>query len=41
MTAQPEWRTGQRVSCKGSDEVGTVAKVNGDIKVNWDTGQTS
>jgi uncharacterized cupin superfamily protein len=32
---------GQRVSRKDGRELGTVIKINGKIKVKWDSGQTS
>jgi hypothetical protein len=35
------WRVGERVSRKNSDELGTVVKIDGKIKVRWDAGQTS
>jgi hypothetical protein len=35
------WPRGQRVSRKSTDELGTVVKTNGSIKVKWDSGQTS
>jgi hypothetical protein len=34
-------RIGQRVCRTDSDELGTVIDVDGDIKVKWDSGQTS
>jgi hypothetical protein len=35
------WLAGQRVTRKDSDELGTVVKINGSIKVKWDSGRTS
>ena len=35
------WLTGQRVERKDTDELGTVVKINGNIKVKWDSGRTS
>ena len=35
------WRIGQRVSRKDTEELGTVTKINGSIKVKWDGGRTS
>jgi hypothetical protein len=35
------WTVGQRVSRKDTDELGTVTKINGSIKVKWDGGRTS
>jgi hypothetical protein len=35
------WKVGQRVSRKDTDELGTVTKINGSIKVEWDGGRTS
>lgn len=35
------WLVGQRVSRKDSEELGTVIKINGSIKVKWDGGRTS
>ena len=35
------WPVGQRVSRKDSEELGTVIKINGSIKVKWDGGRTS
>jgi hypothetical protein len=35
------WRVGQRVSRNNTDELGTVVKINGSIKVKWDGGSTS
>ena len=35
------WHVGQRVSRKNTEELGTVVKVNGSIKVKWDGGSTS
>jgi hypothetical protein len=35
------WLAGLRVTRKDSEELGTVVKVNGNIKVKWDSGQTS
>ena len=37
------WRVGQRVTRKTSDELGTVTEVDqyGAIKVKWDCGRTS
>ncbi|QOZ25120.1 hypothetical protein [Bradyrhizobium sp. CCBAU 51753] len=35
------WHIGQRVSRKNCDELGTVVENNGQIKVKWDSGQTS
>lgn len=29
------WLTGQRVERKDTDELGTVVKINGNIKVKW------
>lgn len=34
-------QVGQRVSRKDSEEQGTVVEADGQIKVNWDSGQTS
>lgn len=36
-----DWRAGQRVSRKDSEELGTVLEANGEIKVKWDGGRTS
>jgi hypothetical protein len=35
------WKVGQRVSRKDTEELGTVTKINGSIKVKWDGGRTS
>jgi hypothetical protein len=35
------WPVGQRVSRKDTQELGTVIKINGSIKVKWDGGRTS
>jgi hypothetical protein len=35
------WFVGQRVSRTDTDELGTVIKINGSIKVKWDRGSTS
>jgi len=35
------WHVGQRVSRTDTDELGTVMKINGSIKVKWDGGRTS
>ena len=35
------WPVGQRVSRKDSEELGTVTKTNGSLKVRWDGGRTS
>jgi hypothetical protein len=35
------WLVGQRVSRTDTDELGTVVKINGSIKVKWDGGRTS
>jgi hypothetical protein len=35
------WKVGQRVSRKDTDELGTVTKINGSVKVEWDGGRTS
>ena len=35
------WQAGQRVTRKDADELGTVVKINGNIKVKWDSGGTS
>ena len=35
------WQVGQTVSSNSSDELGTVVKINGSIKVKWDGGSTS
>jgi hypothetical protein len=35
------WLVGQRVSRTDTDELGTVVKINGSIKVKWDDGRTS
>jgi len=38
----PDWRVGQRVARKDSDELGTVVEVDsGLVKVKWDRGRTS
>jgi hypothetical protein len=37
-----EWKPGQRVARKDSDELGTIAEIDrGVVKVKWDSGQTS
>jgi len=35
------WQVGQRVSRKHSQDLGSVVKTNGAIKVRWDAGRTS
>lgn len=35
------WQVGQRVCRKSTEELGTVIRVNGSIKVKWDRGSTS
>lgn len=35
------WQVGQRVSRIDTEELGTVVKINGSIKVKWDGGRTS
>jgi hypothetical protein len=34
-------QTGQRVSRKDTDELGTVVEADGHIKIKWDGGETS
>jgi len=35
------WQIGQRVSRTDTEELGTVVRINGFIKVKWDGGRTS
>jgi hypothetical protein len=35
------WRVGQRVTRRDTEEQGTIAAANGQIKVKWDGGRTS
>lgn len=39
--ARSTWPVGLRVSRKNSGEHGTVVECDGQIKVKWDSGQTS
>jgi hypothetical protein len=41
IESRTTWQVGQRVSPIDTEELGTVVKINGSIKVKWDGGRTS